>query len=118
MPVSGSFSQGLHIETSAHDGTIRLVLYGELDLANAGALNAELHRAESSGASAIVVDLRHLRFIDPTGVGIFLRASHDRPNPRLQLLPGPPHVQRTFRLCGAEAALFAPEMRDDGDSVA
>jgi anti-sigma B factor antagonist len=118
MPVSGSFSQGLHIETTEGDGAIRLVLYGELDLSNAPTLDAELRRAEEAAGAYVEVDLSHLRFIDPTGVAVFLRAGMRNLEGarRLRMLPGPAHVQRTFRLCGTEDVLFDLRPRDDGDS--
>src|SRR5918998_6325921 len=45
-----------------------LALSGELDLAGADLLDSELHRAECSDASEIVIDLRDLEFIDSTGI--------------------------------------------------
>ena len=76
-----------------------LVLSGELDMAGAPELGAALARAQSDGHQ-VVVDLSSLTFIDSTGLRTLLEAARrgsltDR---RLQVVEGPPQVQRIFQL--------------------
>lgn len=54
---------------------------------------------------ALVVDLRELEAIDSFGVESFVQIEGDVASEggRVVLVPGPPHVQRVFRLLGWEA---------------
>src|SRR4051794_27688966 len=56
------------------DGTHWITLEGELDLASAADVEAELESAEQSGAERIVVDLESLTFIDSTGLALLVAA--------------------------------------------
>src|SRR3954451_13139268 len=52
---------------------------GELDIASAKALEDELRHAIDSDASAVVLDLAGLRFIDSAGLRVLVRAAaHSR----------------------------------------
>jgi anti-sigma B factor antagonist len=55
------------------DGRIRLKLFGELDLASAGTLEAELERLGRANVP-VVLDLSSLEFIDSTGLGTIVTA--------------------------------------------
>ncbi len=91
---------------------VRLV--GELDRVIAPELTAVLERAAES-ASRLVVDLREISFMDVGGLQVILEAQavasgadHD-----LDLVPGPPAVQRVFELTDTEARLrFVPPPED------
>jgi anti-sigma B factor antagonist len=73
---------------------------GELDMATAGALEAELRRAHEAGFSSILLDLRGLTFMDSSGLHLVTRwaAESSRNGFKLELEPGPPAVQRIFEL--------------------
>ena len=49
-------------------------LHGELDMANAKALEDELSRIEATNVARIVLDLGELEFIDSTGLAVIVRA--------------------------------------------
>lgn len=67
---------GFYVEIS-HDGhTVVLRLEGELDTATARELRAALVTAMATDATAVVLDLSGLSFIDSTGIAVFLAASH------------------------------------------
>lgn len=108
----GEFTMGSEREGDVH----RICLFGELDLATAGAVQEELERVEATDAKAIIVDLAGLTFMDSTGVRLVLSA-HARSRAdanRLTLLRGPAAVQRVLELSGVEQLLpFAerPGMR-------
>ena len=59
------------------DGTVVLSIVGELDLANTATLEREL--ASANGATAVVLDMSALEFIDSTGIALLV-ATHRRLN--------------------------------------
>ena len=75
---------------------------GELDLASAGRLEAEVMRARSTGASRIVLDLSQVDFIDSTGLRVLLSLRNDskRNGHALLLVPPGPAVRRIFAITG------------------
>ncbi len=93
---------------SVRDGEIHTIrLVGELDLATADAVEAELKRVESTDAGAIVLDLSGLTFMDSTGVRLLVHA-HARSRAdanRLTLLRGRAAVQRVMELSGVDVLL-------------
>ena len=63
---------------SAHsddDGTSRLSLCGELDCSNVAQVANVLHQMLDAGRGDVTVDVSALRYIDSTGVAMFL---HER----------------------------------------
>ena len=91
-------------ETQELGDTAVVRVSGELDLAAVEPLQAELDRVCSNGLSALTIDLRELEFVDSTGLHLLLRLHGDceRRQVDLRLVPGPPAVQRLFRITGTE----------------
>lgn len=87
-------------ERAGHVHTIALA--GELDLASAAEVEAELRRVEATDAEAIVLDLSRLTFIDSTGIRLVVTAdARSRADAnRLSLLRGPAAIQRVFTITG------------------
>jgi anti-sigma B factor antagonist len=81
---------------------------GELDLSTAPALERAIQGPVLDDAvRTITLDLRHLRFIDSTGLRIVL-ATDSRlrtEGRRLQVIKGPPSVHRVFELALLEERL-------------
>ena len=80
-------------------GTATVELHGELDLATAPRLDAELARIRSQpGLERLVVDLRHLAFLDSTGLEVIVQL--DAVGPRegfeVAVVRGPRAVERLF----------------------
>ena len=69
----------LRVRAGDRAGETTIALIGELDLANARTLSAELERAEADGADSITIDMRELEFIDSTGIAVLV-AAHRRLN--------------------------------------
>jgi hypothetical protein len=115
---------------SEREGDIHTIgLSGELDLATAEGVRAELDRVEAGDARSIVLDLSGLTFMDSTGVGgggggargggagaerargvggrvlgrPHLRSTAD--SERLTLLRGQAAVQRVLQLSGVDVLL-------------
>jgi anti-anti-sigma factor len=104
-PVPGPGS--LQISSVVDDGTISLLLEGELDLAGAPEMEASLAAAERDRPTRLVVDLGRLRFIDSTGLRLLLQADAraKEQDYELVLRPGAQAVQRVFEVTGALAIL-------------
>lgn len=84
-----------------------IALSGELDLATADGVDAELESAEASDVASIVLDLSGLTFMDSTGVRLLIQA-HTRSRAhedRLILRRGPAAVQRVMELSGVDVLL-------------
>jgi len=90
------------------DGDALLIhALGELDLSNTKTLEAELRRAIGTGASAVVLDLGGLAFIDSAGLRLLLLADRQsrRNGGRLTMRRGSFAVQRTVELSGLDKEL-------------
>jgi anti-sigma B factor antagonist len=81
---------------------VRVAPEGELDAAVVDELAAAIDELRQAGFSSLVLDLRALTFIDSSGLRLVfaLAAAASEDGLTLQLLPGPPEVQRIFELTG------------------
>jgi anti-sigma B factor antagonist len=89
----------------AHEGeVVWIALAGELDLASAPKVEPVLR--DSAGRQK-VLDLRELTFLDSSGLRLILaaHAAARRDGAILEIVPGPPAVQRVFQICGVEDEL-------------
>ena len=93
-------SKPLELRTENDGKAPRVIASGELDLATAEELDAELKRAEASAPETLVLDLRELQFMDSTGLRIVLAAdarARER-GAKLVVVRAPGEVDRVFRL--------------------
>lgn len=81
---------------------VRVAPAGELDLANAAALQAQLDDLHDAGFKHVVLDLRELTFMDSAAVRLILKEDRlARSTGRhLSLIEGSPTVQRVLNICG------------------
>jgi anti-anti-sigma factor len=105
----------LKITTERRDGTTRVSLRGELDIASTERLDHELQALEND-AAVIVLDLREVEFIDSTGVRALIAADERaRSNGRrLVVVRGSTAVDRLLSVTQLDRRL---EIVDDPDSV-
>jgi anti-sigma B factor antagonist len=84
-----------------------VALGGELDLANAPALDGVLERPEVAGAVGIVLDLQELQFLDSSGLRAILRAQRlaDRRGQGFAVTEGSGQVQRLLSITRASEQL-------------
>ncbi len=107
---SRRIEEGLLTIRSEPQGAHLISLDGELDGANAKALDHELIRVEATSVSRIVLDLSELEFIDSTGLAVIMRAHERAKNDGHVLRVLSPdgqdgQVSRTFELCGLNEVL-------------
>lgn len=97
----------LSIRVSRDNGVLSLEVFGEVDLANADTLDAELVRAEGSDARQIVLDLGSVDFIGSTGLRVLLLATRRSAldSDRLGIVRGTGEVSRVLALTGVDEAL-------------
>jgi anti-sigma B factor antagonist len=104
-PLGGAPSD-FRISISESPGTTVVAVAGELDVATAPALRAELYRVIDQGVATIVVDLADMDFIDSTGLGVLvgaLKRMKERSG-ALELRSLPPSAQRVFEITGLTQA--------------
>src|SRR5690349_10503659 len=86
----------LHCDVRRDDGTARIRLLGDLDLATASILSAELDGLRAGGVRRMILDLSDLEFMDSSSLRCILEhdAEAQRDGFSLLLIPAPPAVQR------------------------
>jgi anti-anti-sigma factor len=91
-----------NIEAVHGDGSLRLVLRGELDLATAPLLKAALVEAEAGSSELIVIDLADVPFIDSTGLRALVEAHlrSQQNGDRLRISGGSEQALKLFKLAG------------------
>jgi anti-sigma B factor antagonist len=96
----------LHVTTAAGYTVVEVV--GEIDLASAPGLRTCLHQTIDAGGRRLVVDLRHVDFIDSMGIGVLVGAHRrlrglDRGS--LQLVAADGLVLRVLRLTSLDRVI-------------
>ena len=107
VPAVVSDHAQLTLRNEHDEGVSTITLWGELDIASAAVLEAEVMVAEQLGAQSITIDLSGLDFLDTSGLHAIL-AAHARCTRHgrdLTLLRGPSQVQRIFELTRTRRSL-------------
>lgn len=88
------------VERKDEDGTIRVVVRGELDLATGARVEDALRSAERDGPARLVLDLTGVTFFDSTGLQVLLDADvrAREAGRELVVAPGNGEVLRILRL--------------------
>lgn len=85
----------------SRDDEVIVALRGEVDLATAPLLEAELACCSVQEARAVLVDLERVTFMDLSGLRPLVRlAAPLGHGPRVSITPGPPSLQRLLDLTG------------------
>jgi anti-sigma B factor antagonist len=97
-------TKALAIVPHDEDGTQRIVLTGELDVATVPAFNKRMSELRPNGFHSIMLDLSGITFMDSTGLSaILVTEMHARMRgQRFSVVEGPPHVNELFRLTGVD----------------
>jgi anti-anti-sigma factor len=107
-PAPSVREDGLLTVRVEQDGdTLVIRAFGEVNLANAKTLEAELRRAIGGDASAVVLDLGGVGFIDSIGLRVLLLIAKKarRNGVLLSMLRGSPPVERVIEASGVEGLL-------------
>lgn len=89
------------IRSTRADERHTIVLAGELDVAGAPAVEAEVMRAKASDATSLVIDLSDLEFIDSTGLRVLIAAnSRSEGEPRLEIIQPTGYPMRVLEIAG------------------
>ena len=90
--------------TTCPNGTVRVSLEGELDVASAPELLDALDELRSKD-TWFELDLRKLQFMDSTGLRAVIRVSKQVSDEgrTMRVIRGPELVQRVFEITGADA---------------
>ena len=93
------------VERDGNAARVRPV--GGLDLATVPRVETQLAELWSAGATRLVLDLRHTRFIDSTGLRLLLTWNAHRWTREIafSVIPGPPAVQQVLDLTGVAGRL-------------
>jgi anti-anti-sigma factor len=97
----------LRCEVTPEREAVRIRPVGELDMATAPVLDAQMRDLRDSGFRRLILDLSGLLFIDSSGLHLILRydAKARRNGFSLQLVPGDRAVQLVFEVAGVAAQL-------------
>jgi anti-sigma B factor antagonist len=105
-PRDQSWDIPLRINAVGRDGSLVLVLEGDLDITSSPLLDEALERARATDAVKIVVDLVAVNFIDSTGLHVLIKhAGAQESRARIRVTKGSPQVQRLFELTEASRYL-------------
>jgi anti-anti-sigma factor len=105
------------VSTERSNGTVRVCLSGELDIATTTEAEEQMREAESdASAQTIVLDLAGLTFMDSTGLRMLVAADQRarEAGRRLAVVRGPEAVQRVIQLTGLDSRL---DLVDDASQV-
>lgn len=110
--MSGMEKFKMHVEEEA--GVCTVYLYGELDLSMAQEFMDRTESLAVQREHSLVLNMRHLRYIDSTGIGmiISLLKQRDALGAPFGVEEVPPKIQRLFNITGISKFL------GDGESLA
>jgi len=94
-------------EVRPERGAVRVFALGSLDVATVPALESQLTELRDAGFRRLIIDLSKLGFMDSTGLRLLLKwdAEARQDGFAIDLVPGPPAVQRVFELTGTAGLL-------------
>lgn len=102
----GSPPSEFQVDVRAGGDAVVVAPKGEIDLGTVEEVRRAIERAHD-GTSALVIDLSDVGFLDTSGLRLVVEQNeraHDL-GFRLEVVPGPPPVQRVFQIAGLDAKL-------------
>ena len=94
----------IDVTTEPAVGAAVLTPHGEIDLTTSDALRAAMDRVIDKGATAIVLDLSDVSFVDSTALGVLV-LFHRRLGQRLMIAAAQPAVLRLFEITKFDSVL-------------
>ena len=100
------------------DGSIVVSLAGELDLYNAHVVREALLACCDEAPDRLIVDLRDVKFIDSTALGVLIEARTRMPNRRGFLLAAPGlETRRALEISGLDRHFTVHESLDSAQAA-
>ena len=105
--------EGFRCEVDPHRASVHIRPVGELDIATAPVVDAQLSELQSAGFRSVVLDLHAIEFLDASGLRLILKwdQAARADGFSFAVLPGPPHVRRLFTLTGLTRILSFVDTR-------
>ncbi|MFB7245647.1 anti-anti-sigma factor [Streptomyces populi] len=97
----------LEVVSTASDGIVVVTVSGAIDHASVGPLVQALDPGRLVGRPCVIVDMRHVSFMDSSGINTFLATHRDltRAEGWLRLAGVPASVRRTLQRVGVDTVL-------------
>lgn len=114
-PVDRTQLEPFRCELEPHRDVVHIRPIGELDMAAAPVVDAQLDELAAAGFAHLVLDLRGVSFLDSSGLRLILvwDAKARTEGLVFELVPGPAPVQRMFDVTGVAGRLrFAGVARE------
>jgi anti-sigma B factor antagonist len=91
-----------HCDVIPERSRVRVAPAGELDRVSTPELERTIGELRQAGFDHVILDLRHLRFLDSAGLRLILDldANARADSHTLALVAGPPEIQRVFEISG------------------
>jgi anti-anti-sigma factor len=86
------------VDVARTEGSVTLMVSGELDMRTGPWLAEELRRAQGWGVQ-VILDLEHVEFMDCSSLRMLVKAS-EASSPTLRITPGPEQVRKLLALTG------------------
>jgi len=93
----------MKLKSKVYNGTLYIVLSGELDEYSAGYIREEMDKAFSKdGFGQIVIDLSELDFMDSTGIGVLIGRYNlmKKKNIPIYICNPSKHAEKIFKMTG------------------
>jgi anti-sigma B factor antagonist len=105
--MEGSSSDELIVDVSRKDGHAVVAVAGELDIATAPTLRAQLVELIEAAPVEVVVDVARLTFLGSTGINLLIGAAKqlERAGGSLRVQSATPVVRRVLEVSGVAEAL-------------
>jgi anti-anti-sigma factor len=118
-PATGQSAPSCVIATGHLNGTVRVGVVGEIDIAVHDRLRAALAAALCAGPAEVVVDLATTTFLDAGGISVLLHAQHEarRAGRHLRITnPQHPTVRQVLDITGTLGVLAEPGNAPDDEA--
>jgi anti-sigma B factor antagonist len=105
----------LSVVTVEHGRWTIVIVIGELDMASAPTLRAELRRLANSEATAVAVDLDAVGFCDSVGLGVLVGARRRviESGGEFAVIVSAPRLERLFAISGLDSIMMMVASRND-----
>ena len=103
----GALPTEFRVDVTPERDAVRVSPVGEIDLATAGEVRAQLQELTSAGFTNVILDLRATTFLDSTGLRLVMdthSAAH-RDGIAFAIVAGPAAVHRVFEVAGLSGRL-------------